>query len=479
MSEPELIPDWAQRLVLAAPVGLAVLDATGSLLWSNLSFQEFAGPHGERLGDRGGAPRDPDPSRFWSTFDRAVHEGRPGRVRDVRLEPTESGRTSFVDVTIHPAAGGGPRAVAVLSDVTDRVAEQSRARLFYESFLTSSNPMEVTDRQGVLVDVNPAFERIYRYSRSECVGRRPNIVSSPRTDREVYNRMWADLLDPTRGHWSGELVNRDREGKEHPVFLTITAIRNDEGETTHYLGVAVDRTEQRAWERQAAHSERLVSLGQLAAGVAHEINTPLANVMLVTESIRRRTLDPWVQSRLDTIAQQVEVTATIVRGLLDFARRSEPQITTLDLGAVVRDAVQFLRGKQSANVDLVERYPEGEVPVSGDRGQIIQVLTNILNNAYEAMEGSGRIVVTLRRNVSTAEIEITDAGPGIPPHLLPHIFEPFFTTKPEGKGTGLGLAICHGIMQAHHGSVSARNVPEGGASFLLTFPLAAPTRISS
>src|SRR5208282_4397004 len=107
--------------------------------------------------------------------------------------------------------------------------------------------------------------------------------------------------------------------------------RTASGEVTHYLGVAVDLSEQRSWELRAAHSERLASVGQLAAGVAHEINTPLANVMLVTESIRRRSTDPWVQGRLETISGQVEAAAKIVRGLLDFARRSEPHLAALDL----------------------------------------------------------------------------------------------------------------------------------------------------
>jgi PAS domain S-box-containing protein len=381
-----------------------------------------------------------------------------------------------VDVALRPLpdrAGGTDGWIVALTDVSERLEEHARAGLFYYAFLTSSNPMEVTDRNGVLVDVNPAFERVYGYTRAECLGHKPSLVASSRTTTSEYARMWRDLLDPGRGHWSGEIVNQDRSGKEHPVFLTITAVRNEGGEATHYIGVAVDLTEQRAWARQAAHADKLASLGQLAAGVAHEINTPLANVMLVTESVRRRSHDPWVLSRLDTIAQQVEVAATIVRGLLDFARRSEPQFSTLDLAAVIRDAIGFLRGKQSVDVDIELHLPEAPTTISGDRGQIIQALTNILNNAYEAMEGRGRIQVQLRRTGIAAEVEITDSGPGIPEHVLPHIFEPFFTTKPEGQGTGLGLAICHGVMQAHHGSIVARNVPDGGASFVLSFPLVA------
>ena len=352
----------------------------------------------------------------------------------------------------------------MIRDVSDRVAEHERANLFYEAFRTSTNAMQLTDAQGMMIDVNPAYEKIYGFTREECIGRKPNLVRSRHTPEEVYARMWTDLLDPRRGYWSGEILNRDHKGRERPVLLTITAIRNANQETTHYLGVTVDLSEQRRWELKAAHADKLASVGQLAAGVAHEINTPLANVMLVSESIRRRTEDPWTLSRLDTMSEQVEVAARIVRGLLDFARREEPRTTELDLTSVVRDSVNFLRGKQSADVELVEEYSALPLPVLGDRGQLMQVLTNILNNAYDAMEGKGAIRISVHAQGARAEVEITDDGPGIDVEALPHIFEPFFTTKPEGQGTGLGLAICHGIILSHHGTITARNAPGAGAS---------------
>lgn len=345
-----------------------------------------------------------------------------------------------------------------------------RADVFYQSFLTSSNAIEVTDASGILIDVNPAFERIYGYSRGECIGRRPNLVRSRHTRAEVYERMWADLLEPSLGHWSGEIMNRDRLGRERPVLLTITAVRNDREETTHYVGVAVDLSERRRWEQSAAHPDRLASIGQLAAGVAHEINTPLANVMLVTESLRRRATDPWALERLDTITEQVEVAAKIVRGLLDFARRTEPNFVPLDLVEVVRDSVAFLRGKQSSDVEVREQYPDEAVGVLGDRGQLIQVLTNLLNNAYEAMGGAGTVRVDVRSSPSDAEVEIADTGPGIASAAAEHLFEPFFTTKGEGKGTGLGLAICHRIVFEHRGTIEGRNRSGGGATFRIRLP---------
>ena len=471
-----------------APLGLVLFDRDGNVTWANETYRTWTAARGREAaaGTKARDDRLLARSPIASEIERQLAAGVPvGTLWSGEAVPLEAGvgaSPRYVDAILSGLAGSEElprRLILILIDVSSRVREREQARLHYEAFLTSTNAIEVTDRDGVLIDVNPAFEATYGYSRAECLGRRPNLVRSRRTAPEVYDRMWADLLASGRGHWSGEIVNRDRQGREIPVFLTITAVRNDQGATTAYVGVAVNLTEQKTWERAVEHSDRLASLGQLAAGVAHEINTPLANVMLVAESLRRRSSDPWTRGRADSIMTQVDVAARIVRGLLDFARRNAPQALHIDLADVARESVRFVRGKQVSTVEVDERLPADPVPILGDRGQLMQVFTNLLLNAYDAVEGlaEGRIVVEVRSSEGTAELEVRDTGPGIPIEALPHIFEPFFTTKPEGRGTGLGLAICHGIVQAHGGTITARNVPGGGASLLVRLPLAAaPSR---
>ncbi len=469
--------DLFARIAAELPVGLALLRAPGIVEWANRAYFESTGQDPSLLGTDL-HDRDERDGSFAPPIRAAIDEALAGRgtARFPSIHERRHPRPGGVrlDIEVRPVAPGpaGPaRALLIVRDVTDRFEEHERAVVFHQSFLTSTNAMQLTDRNGVMVDVNPAYEKIYGYRRDECRGRRPNLVRSRRTPNAVYEKMWADLLDPARGYWSGEIVNRDRQGRERPVLLTITAIRNEEGEATHFLGVTVDLSEQRSWELRAAHADKLASLGQLAAGVAHEINTPLANIMLIAESLRRRQTDPAVTARLATLAEQVEVAARIVRGLLDFARRTEPKIADLDLIEVVRDSVTFLAGKQSADVEIATNFPTEPVPISGDRGQLMQVLINILNNASDAMGGRGRVRITVRRDGPRAEVDIVDSGPGIPPEAVPHVFEPFFTTKAETGGTGLGLAIGHGILSAHHGSISARNVLGAGAGFTVVLPL--------
>jgi signal transduction histidine kinase len=302
------------------------------------------------------------------------------------------------------------------------------------------------------------------------IGQRPNLVASGRTDPATYRAMWKDLLDPALGSWSGELINRDRGGTEHPVVITITAIRGSDGVITHFLGVAVDMTDLRRLERQAFHSDRLVSLGQLAAGVAHEINTPLASITLIAESVRRRSTDAWTRGRIDSLLHQTESAARIVRGLLDFARRPETRTGEFDLGESVRSVVAFLQGKQSSGVQVTVTVPPEPVMLRGDREQINQVWTNLLNNAYDAVDGHGQIHVELTADPEWAHLSVTDTGTGIPADVRPHLFEPFFTTKPEGKGTGLGLAICIGIVESHGGSIEVESELGKGSKFVVHLP---------
>jgi len=465
---------WFEATFERGPMGALLLAPDGSIERANRAFRELLGLDGDLAGRRLSDLLASGHERLDDARKRAQRHERSTSLHGFVLETEGRSRRHTVDVEFYPQSNAAGEVTGVLLVVHDRTGLQhdsaASARLFYQAFLHSTNAMELTDRDGFLIDVNPAFERIYGFRRDELVGRRPNVVASGKTDRATYARMWTDLLDPRTGSWSGEIVNRDRAGVEHPVFLTITAIRGEDGVITHFLGVAVDLTDQRRWELQARHSDRLASLGQLAAGVAHEINTPLANIMLIAESVRRRTPDPWTRGRIDTLLHQTESAARIVRGLLDFARRPEAMVGEVDLAETVRSAAAFLRGKQAAEVEFEVTVPEDPVRVRGDRNLLVQVITNLVNNAYDAVDGSGRVAVRLSSDAGWVHLTVSDSGEGIPPDVRPHLFEPFFTTKSEGKGTGLGLAICHGIVQSHGGTIEVDSEPGKGSTFSVHLP---------
>ncbi len=470
--------DWFEATFERGPMGALLLAPDGRIERANPAFRQLLDFDGDLVGRRLPEILATGHERLEDARARAQSHERSTSLQGFVLEAVGRKRRHSVDVEFYPQSSPAGAVTGVLLVVHDRTGSQhdsaASARLFYQAFLHSTNAMELTDRDGFLIDVNPSFERIYGYRREEVIGRRPNVVASGRTDRATYARMWNDLLDPHLGSWSGEIVNQDRGGVEHPVLLTITAIRGEDGVITHFLGVAVDLTEQRRWELQAMHADRLASLGQLAAGVAHEINTPLANIMLIAESVRRRTPDTWTRGRIDTLLHQTESAARIVRGLLDFARRPEVMIGDVDLTEAVRATAAFLHGKQRAEVQFEVSVPEGPVRVRGDRDQLVQVITNLVNNAYDAVNGSGRVVIRLSADPDRVHLIVSDTGEGILPEVRPHLFEPFFTTKSEGRGTGLGLAICHGIVQSHGGSIEVESEPGKGSTFSVHLPRLVP-----
>ncbi len=451
----------------------------------------WVGPEGELLGwtpgfarcwpaEPGRPLRPADPTLWSEEFLKIVRDLRAGvGAPDFQRLPlsrilrhgTEIAADPDVELlrVSRPGAGAGGLLLRVAPEGRDDRL-RLREELFYAAYLTSSNPMEVTDARGILLDVNPAFERTYGYSPAECRGRKPSLVRSRHTPLGLYESMWAALTDPTVGRWTGEIINRDRWGGEHPVLLHIVAIRDRRGEIRYYLGVTEDLTQRRAWEAGAIRADRLASLGQLSAGIAHELNTPLANISLVAEGLRRRVDHPVVQARVETIQEQVEAAGRIVRGLLDFARVGPTALRPVDLNLAVHEAVDLVRGMRSPDVEIELRLPDAPLWVLADRGQVVQVLTNLLHNSYDAMGDSGRIQIEGRADRSRVEVTVADGGPGIPDHDLSRIFDPFFTTKQEGKGTGLGLAVCFQIMAAHSGSIVASNRPTGGACFRITFP---------
>jgi signal transduction histidine kinase len=225
-------------------------------------------------------------------------------------------------------------------------------------------------------------------------------------------------------------------------------------------------------QEQMIQTEKLVSLGQLAAGAAHEINNPLAGILgysdLLLDDLALGDRQRVVAEKIRTLARRIK---TLVTSLLSFARRVPSEKALLEINQVVATALHLsnldLRGRRIE----VESYPAMDLPVvRGDANQILQVFFNLISNAVDALEevGGGKLMIRTWQNGSKIIVQFSDTGPGI--KHPQQVFDPFFTTKPVGKGTGLGLSICYGILQEHGGKIECFNRPEGGATFVVEFP---------
>jgi signal transduction histidine kinase len=229
------------------------------------------------------------------------------------------------------------------------------------------------------------------------------------------------------------------------------------------------------FQAQMVQTEKLVSLGQLAAGAAHEINNPLTGILGYSDLL---VDDPTLGERQRVVAEKIRTLSrrikTLVTSLLSFARRVPTEKLALDLNQLIASALHLsnldLRGKHiEVRTDVDEALPH----IFGDANQVLQVFFNLISNAVDALEevGGGTLVIRSSHADGKLSIEFSDTGPGI--KSPQHVFDPFFTTKPVGKGTGLGLSICYGIVQEHGGRIECFNRPEGGATFLVEFPLSA------
>jgi len=278
-----------------------------------------------------------------------------------------------------------------------------------------------------------------------------------------------------RGNWRGTFVHRRKDGSTFPVSSTVVALRNSDGRVTHFVGVQRDITEELKLRDQLVHSERLSAVGELVAGVAHEINNPLQTIIGSVElMLEEKDVDH--EQDLQLVRQEASRAGQIVRNLLAFVRKSSPDRSRIDLNQIA-DAVIQLRAHTllQRNISLELQACPGVLPVIVNREEIQQVVLNLVLNAEHAIgDRPGRIVIRTTPGEQTHTLTVTDDGPGISQELRGRVFEPFFTTKEVGQGTGLGLSLGLGIATAHGGSLDLCPASGAGACFKLTLPACKP-----
>ncbi|MGD0992645.1 MAG: ATP-binding protein [Gemmatimonadales bacterium] len=260
-------------------------------------------------------------------------------------------------------------------------------------------------------------------------------------------------------------------------IYTATALRLT-GETDGSAVLLIeDHTERRRLQEHLIQSEKLMAIGQLIAGVAHELNNPLASVLGFADFlVEAGDTPPNLAEPLRVIQQEAQRAASIVRNLLTFARRQERERQRLGIGTILQRTVALLKNQLlGLNVELLLSV-DGDLPeIEGNPSQLQQIFVNLANNAAQAIAATGRpgaVNVHARRWLDGVAVDVADDGPGIPKALHEKVFEPFFTTKAEGEGTGLGLAICQGIVKEHGGRITLTSAPGAGATFTVELPAA-------
>ena len=414
---------------------------------------------------------------------------RDGLVSTFQEVPCADGREAYDVVTISPIydhEGEISQILEASRDVTQRVQlerEVEHNKTLFQNVIESTvDGIVMVDTRGNVLIFNEGMERLTGYSAEEIINRgHLSTFYDIETAKENMRKMRSEdygppgKLNPT----SMSIVTRD--GEEIPVTLSASIITID-GEEVGSVGVFRDMREILEMRReledthlQLVQSEKVASVGRMAAGVAHEINNPLAGILIYAEILKESVKgDKQSSEDVQEIIDQTLRCKGIVAELLEFSRRSVGKVSTFSLEDLVGKSLSLLVD-QALFQDIDVRVElEPDIPsVSGDLGQLQQVLTNLFINAADAMEGKGTLEVRGRYDSprNRFEIRVSDTGPGVPESFLDKIFEIFFTTKPVGKGTGLGLSISKKIIELHGGSLSVVSPPGGGTTFTIKLPL--------
>lgn len=399
-----------------------------------------------------------------------------------------NGLTIDVDLSLscYPSGKRARKRYCVLTgrDISEEKKKELDLLRFSNIAHYTINPLEITDAQGRIIYVNPAFEKASGYSKEELIGKNPNVFGSGKHPKSFWKKMWDTI---TSGKvWVGEVENRHRNGEPFFTNLLISPIMDREGKVVGFFGVHRDITGQKHLEKQLIHAQKMESIGMLAAGLAHEVGNPLTSISSLVQVIQRETKDEFTQDKLELITSQITRISRIIRDLVDFSRRSSYEIQLTDINKSIHEAVEIIRVGKKAKEIAFEVNLEKEIPTLPlVPDQIEQVFINILINAVDAIHANSIISSTHQTDKKRAGkifvrsalvdvdvvITITDNGKGIPEELLPKIFEPFFTTKKVGEGTGLGLWVSYGIIKSFRGNINVKSVEDKGTTFTIALPL--------
>ncbi len=348
---------------------------------------------------------------------------------------------------------------------------------FNESIVESVNVgLLAVDEDGRIIRCNSPFEEMIGLNREDTVGR---LVE------DIFDKSFAlnleNILGKSRWHLTEirnayKLHTYDAAGKSLILNVAVAPLRSVSNQQTGAIIVLENVSSRVKLEETLQQSEKLSSIGLLAAGVAHEVNTPLTGVSSYTQMLLGMIPDTDPKhALLQKMQRQTDRATNIVGNLLNFSRAgSSTEFSEIGINKLLNDTLQLLEPQlRKSSVEIVKDYSDDIPAITGSGGKLQQVFTNLILNARDAMISGGTITLkTCSQNDDQIVVEVSDTGEGIPPENLQKVFDPFFTTKGVGNGTGLGLAVSYGIVQEHSGSIEVRSEDGNGTTFKLTFPIA-------
>lgn len=364
--------------------------------------------------------------------------------------------------------------------ISKDVTQQKEIELELQKFLYVAehtvNPVQITDNDGKMIYVNPAFIAASGYDKDELIGEKPSIFKSGKHSKKFWNRMWETINSGKS--WIGDVENKKKNGDPYHTQLLVSPVLGKDGKVIGFFGLHRDLSDKKILEKQLIHTQKMESIGTLAAGIAHEVGNPLASISAIVQVVQRSTDDEFVKEKLSLVKSQVTRISKIIRDLVDFSRPSNYELKVTDINTNIIEAVEITKVGSKAkdikfSLDLQKDLPY--LPLIAD--QLQQIFVNILLNAVDAInERENKYIqaeIKIKSHIYYDDVVLifSDNGAGIPEQHLSKVFEPFFTTKSEGKGTGLGLWVSYGIIKSFQGDIKVSSKLGEGTTFVISIPI--------
>ena len=475
-----------RSLVEHLPHRIFVKDRNSGYLFcnSNYALDLGIGPQ-EIVGKDDFAFFSPALAEAYRADDREVMAA--GKTKDIEERYELAGAERWIHTIKVPYRNEQGEIIGVLGlfeDITERKRTEADLLRLAAAVEQTADSIVITDPEGNIQYVNPAFERITGYAREDVLGQNPRILKSGQTDPAVYKELWETI---TRGEvWVGQLTNRKKDGTLFEERVTISPVHDKNDHIVNYIAVKQDISDLTKLEDQLRQSQKMEAIGQLAGGVAHDFNNLLTAIIGYSDLAQRRIDDDHpLKGYLEEIKKAGDRAANLTRQLLAFGRKQMLQPVTLNLDNVVSDMNKMLCRLIGEDIKLTAKFDPALKQIKADPGQVEQVLVNLVVNARDAMPRGGNLTIEtsnfeIDREYADTHIgaqpgkfvmlAVSDTGTGMDDETKARIFEPFFTTKEKGKGTGLGLSTVYGIVKQSGGYVWVYSELGHGTSFKIYLP---------
>ncbi len=460
--------------------GIVILDENGKVYEANRRFAEMLAYSPEEVRKLNvwdwefQYPREQVAEMIRTVDETGDHFETKHRRKD--------GTTFDVEISTNGAVYAGQKLIfCVCRDITARKQAEAALRESEEKYKNlvgaTSDIIWETDAEGRFTFISPKIKDILGYSVNEVVGKKRTLDLIPEREKRKWLKRFKELNAKRKPFFGLEITHVHKNGRQVIFETSGIPLFDSAGEFKGFVGIDKDITERRQMQEQLVITDRLASVGELAAGIAHELNNPLTGVIGFSQLLMDREMPDDAREDLQAVYSEAQRASQVVKNLLTFARKHTAAKEKVNINDVINKVLELRTYELNLENIKVDARLDSELPkVMADYFQLQQVFLNIIINAEYFMKeahNKGTLTITTEKVGTKVKVSFADDGPGIDKDDLGHLFDPFFTTKEVGKGTGLGLSICHGIIAEHGGRIYAESELGKGATFIVELPIGA------